>query len=110
TFREFGPIMVEVRDGDDRIGWGEGLSSPGPSSSAFCRERAAAIVGMDIAEAKSIVCCPWSYRQSRARALQTALEMLEGAFVAADWPREVVTSRPLIDRATSTHAHQAPRS
>ena len=28
TFNEFEPIIVEARDGDGRIGWGEGHISP----------------------------------------------------------------------------------
>ena len=53
TFTEFEPIIVEVRDGDGRIGWGEGHISPGSSSEtreggwAFCREHAAALIGKD---------------------------------------------------------------
>jgi L-alanine-DL-glutamate epimerase-like enolase superfamily enzyme len=51
TFDEFEPIIVEVRDSDGTIGWGEGHISPGSSSETpeggwtFCREQAAAIVG-----------------------------------------------------------------
>ena len=61
TFTEFEPIIVEVRDGDGRIGWGEGHISPGSSSEtreggwAFCREHAAAIIGKDTIEAKAII-------------------------------------------------------
>src|SRR5207248_1428070 len=53
TFTEFEPIIVEARDADGRIGWGEGHISPGSSSEtreggwAFCREQAAAVVGKD---------------------------------------------------------------
>ena len=31
TFTEFEPIIVEVRDSDGRVGWGEGHISPGSS-------------------------------------------------------------------------------
>src|SRR5438270_4677181 len=61
TFTEFEPIIVEVRDSDGRIGWGEGHISPGSSSEtreggwAFCREHAAAVVGKDTAAAKAFV-------------------------------------------------------
>src|SRR6266576_1411669 len=61
TFTEFEPIIVEVRDSDGRIGWGEGHISPGSSSEtreggwAFCREHAAAIVGKNTTEAKATV-------------------------------------------------------
>ena len=56
TFTEFEPVIVEVRDADGRIGWGEGHISPGSSSEtreggwAFCREHAAEIVGKDACE------------------------------------------------------------
>src|SRR5215813_6701559 len=44
TFTEFEPIIVEARDADGRIGWGEGHISPGSSSEtreggwAFCQK------------------------------------------------------------------------
>ena len=47
TFDEFEPIIVEVRDCNGRIGWGEGHISPGSSSEtreggwAFCNDHAA---------------------------------------------------------------------
>ena len=53
TFTEFEPIIVEVRDGDGRVGWGEGHISPGSSTETreggwtFCREHAAAVIGKD---------------------------------------------------------------
>src|SRR5713226_4529479 len=61
TFTEFKPIIAEVRDGDGRVGWGEGHISPGSSREtreggwSFCREQAAAIVGKDTNEAKAII-------------------------------------------------------
>ena len=60
TFTEFGPIIVEVRDSDGRVGWGEGHISPGSSREtreggwAFCCEHATAVVDKDTKEAKSI--------------------------------------------------------
>src|ERR1044071_1083915 len=68
TYTEFEPIIVEVRDDDGRVGWGEGHISPGSSSEtpaggwAFCREHAQAVVGKDTAEATAMI---------------TAIEMLE---------------------------------
>src|ERR1700757_1238132 len=53
TYTEFEPIIVEVRDDDGRVGWGEGHISPGSSSEtreggwAFCREHAQALAGKD---------------------------------------------------------------
>jgi L-alanine-DL-glutamate epimerase-like enolase superfamily enzyme len=83
TFTEFEPIIVEVRDGDGRIGWGEGHISPGSSSEtrengwAFCREHAAAIVGKDTTEAKAIVAANVNASKVAATAVLTAIEMLE---------------------------------
>jgi L-alanine-DL-glutamate epimerase-like enolase superfamily enzyme len=84
TFTEFEPIIVEVRDSDGRTGWGEAHISPGSSSEtreggwAFCREYAAAIIGKDTAEAKSLVATHAAASKVAATALLTALEMLEG--------------------------------
>jgi L-alanine-DL-glutamate epimerase-like enolase superfamily enzyme len=84
TFNEFEPIIVEVRDGDGRIGWGEGHISPGSSSEtrdggwAFCQDHAHAIVGKQTEDAKAIVAAGMSDSKVAATALLTAIEMLEG--------------------------------
>ena len=84
TFDEFEPIIVEVRDGDGRVGWGEGHISPGSSSEtreggwAFCNEHAAKIVGMDAADAKAVVAARFEESHVAATALITAIEMIEG--------------------------------
>jgi L-alanine-DL-glutamate epimerase-like enolase superfamily enzyme len=83
TFTEFKPIIVEVRDGDGRVGWGEGHISPGSSREtreggwSFCREQAAAIVGKDTNEAKAIIAANIGASKVAATALLTAIEMLE---------------------------------
>src|ERR1700730_8049144 len=83
TFTEFEPIIVEVRCGDGRIGWGEGHISPGSSREtreggwAFCREYAAAVVGKDTAEAKAVIAANVGASKVAATALLTAIEMLE---------------------------------
>jgi L-alanine-DL-glutamate epimerase-like enolase superfamily enzyme len=83
TFNEFEPIIVEARDGDGRIGWGEGHISPGSSSETreqgwtFCREHAAAVVGKITSEAKAIIAANVSASKVAATALLTAIEMLE---------------------------------
>src|SRR5215510_519803 len=83
TFTEFAPIIVEVRDSDGRIGWGEGHISPGSSTEsreggwAFCCEHAAAVVGKDTQDAKTVVCANASASKVAATALLTAIEMLE---------------------------------
>ncbi len=84
TFTEFEPIIVEVRDGDGRVGWGEGHISPGSSREtreggwAFCREHAAAVVGKDTKDAKATIAADVAESKVAATALLTAIEMLEG--------------------------------
>src|SRR6267142_2192589 len=84
TFDEFEPIIVEVRDNEGRVGWGEGHISPGSSSEtrdggwAFCNRHATKIVGIDSADAKAIVAAHWEDSHVAATALLTAIEMLEG--------------------------------
>jgi L-Ala-D/L-Glu epimerase len=84
TFTEFEPIIVEVRDGDGRVGWGEGHISPGSSSETrdggwtFCREHAAAVIDKDSSEAKAIIARDVAASKVAATALVTATEMLEG--------------------------------
>ena len=83
TFTEFEPIIVEVRDGDGRVGWGEGHISPGSSSETreggwtFCREHASVIIGKTTVEAKAVVAQHASASKVAATALLTAIEMLE---------------------------------
>jgi L-Ala-D/L-Glu epimerase len=83
TFTEFEPIIVEVRDVDGRVGWGEGHISPGSSREtrdggwAFCREHAAAIAGKDTGSAKATVSANADASRVAATALLTAIEMLE---------------------------------
>jgi L-alanine-DL-glutamate epimerase-like enolase superfamily enzyme len=83
TFTEFEPIIVEVRDSDGRTGWGEGHISPGSSREtrdggwAFCREHAAAVIGKDTRDAKSIISARAGASKVAATALLTAIEMLE---------------------------------
>jgi L-alanine-DL-glutamate epimerase-like enolase superfamily enzyme len=84
TFNEFEPIIVEVRDSDGLVGWGEGHISPGSSSEtrdggwAFCRKHAVAIVGKQTEDAKATVAAGMSDSKVAATALLTAIEMLEG--------------------------------
>src|SRR5215475_3729278 len=84
TFTEFEPIIVEVRDGDGRVGWGEGHISPGSSSETrdggwtFCREHAAAVFGKGSGEAKAVIGRDVAASKVAATALLTAIEMLEG--------------------------------
>jgi L-alanine-DL-glutamate epimerase-like enolase superfamily enzyme len=83
TFTEFEPIIVEARDADGHIGWGEGHISPGSSSEtreggwSFCREHAAAVVGKDTTAAKAAIAADLDASKVAATALLTAIEMLE---------------------------------
>jgi L-Ala-D/L-Glu epimerase len=83
TFTEFEPIIVEARDADGRIGWGEGHISPGSSREtreggwAFCQEHAAAVVGKDTTAAKATIAANMGASKVAATALLTAIEMLE---------------------------------
>src|ERR1700756_2913519 len=83
TLTEFEPIIVEVRDDDGRVGWGEGHISPGSSRETreggweFCRQHAAAIVGKDTSAAKAAIAANMSASRVAATALLTAIEMLE---------------------------------
>src|SRR5262245_42707490 len=82
TFTEFEPIIVEARDTDGRIGWGH--ISHGSSRGAcgggwdFCREQAAAAVGKDTVQAKTMIAANLDASKVAATALLTAIEMLEG--------------------------------
>src|SRR3954453_21545687 len=83
TFTEFEPIIVQVRDSDGRIGWGEGHISPGSSVETreggwkFCQEHAAAVIGKDTRDAKAIIAANIGVSKVAATALLTAIEMLE---------------------------------
>jgi L-alanine-DL-glutamate epimerase-like enolase superfamily enzyme len=83
TFTEFEPIIVEARDGDGRVGWGEGHISPGSSHEtreggwAFCQEHAAAVVGRDTTSAKAMIAANMGASKVAATALLTAIEMLD---------------------------------
>ena len=83
VFREFEPIVVEVRSADGGVGFGEGHISPGSSSEtreggwAFCREHAERIAGKSTAEAKRAIAGAMARSKVAATALLTAIEMLE---------------------------------
>src|ERR1051326_4441273 len=83
TFNEFEPIIVEVRDSDGRVGWGEGHISPGSSRETreggwtSARDHAAAAVGRDTTEAKAAIAANVDASKVAATALLTAIEMLE---------------------------------
>jgi L-alanine-DL-glutamate epimerase-like enolase superfamily enzyme len=112
TFTEFEPIIVEVRDADGRVGWGEGHISPGSSSETreggwtLCREHAAAIVGKDTREAKAMVAAHIETSKVAATALLTAIEMLE-SHPLLEIEREV--RLPLLTPFNSSTPHEIER-
>src|SRR5580704_17116432 len=71
TFTAFEPIIVEARDADGRVGWGEGHISPGSSSEtrdggwAFCRAQAEKMVGSDTHAAKAAVAADMAASKGR---------------------------------------------
>ncbi|MDC0033239.1 mandelate racemase [Alphaproteobacteria bacterium] len=83
VYEDFEPIIVEARDTDGRIGWGEGHISPGHTFETidggweFCRNCADKAIGMAPAEAKAAVAARVPESPVAASALVTAFEMLE---------------------------------
>ncbi|MEE8279269.1 MAG: enolase C-terminal domain-like protein [Alphaproteobacteria bacterium] len=83
VYEDFDPIVVEARDKDGRVGWGEGHVSPGYSHEtiegawAFCREHAEKMIGKDADAAKAHVIPSIPASPVAASALITAIEMLE---------------------------------
>ena len=84
TFESFEPILVELRDDDGRIAWGEQHISPGSSEEtreggwAFAQEMAGKILGQEANAAKAAVLARAEKSKVAATALVSAIEMLEG--------------------------------
>lgn len=84
VYEDFEPIIVEARDSDGRIGWGEGHISPGHTFETidggwnFCRDCAAGAIGAAVSDAKASIAARVPESPVAASALVTALEMLEG--------------------------------
>lgn len=84
VYEDFDPILVEARDADGRVAWGEGHISPGYSDETvaggweFCQQFAARMVGQTVEAAKAIAESGVVQSPVAATALVTAMEMLEG--------------------------------
>ncbi|MEK9723097.1 MAG: mandelate racemase/muconate lactonizing enzyme family protein [Rhodospirillaceae bacterium] len=96
TFDSFEPLIVEVRDADGRVGWGEQHISPGSSVETrdggwvFACEMATALAGAEADDAKRQVQARAVESKVAASALVTAIEMLEGApALAKDGPHRL---------------------
>ncbi|MGH6948119.1 MAG: mandelate racemase/muconate lactonizing enzyme family protein [Kiloniellales bacterium] len=85
TFETFEPLLVELRDGDGRRGWGEAHISPGSSSEtreggdALARALAPRLVGQKTAAAKREIAAHLEDSKVAASAFMAAVEMLEGS-------------------------------
>jgi L-alanine-DL-glutamate epimerase-like enolase superfamily enzyme len=83
VYEDFEPIIVEARDHDGRIGWGEGHISPGHTFETidggweFCRDCAEGAISQPVADAKATIAARVPDSPVAASALVTALEMLE---------------------------------
>ena len=83
TFTEFEPIIVEVRDSDGRVGWGEGHISPGSSRETREGGWATAVVDKDTKEAKSIAGEFNGFLKPKARLFAEPLRFAAGELVLA---------------------------
>lgn len=85
TFESFEPLIVEVRDVDGNVGWGEQHISPGSSAEtrdggwSFAERMAAQIVGGDAEAGKRHVLAHAAASKVASTALVTAIEMLQRA-------------------------------
>jgi L-alanine-DL-glutamate epimerase-like enolase superfamily enzyme len=83
VYEDFEPIIVEARDADGRIGWGEGHISPGHTFEtidggwAFGCACAKGAIGIAVADAKTAITDRVPESPVAASALVTALEMLD---------------------------------
>jgi len=84
VFNEFDPIVVEVRDRDGRVGWGETVISKGYTNESqeggwrFCTGMAEHLVGSTAAQAKAALAPHIDENSHACSILMTALEMIDG--------------------------------
>lgn len=111
VYDDFEPIIVEARDSDGRIGWGEGHISPGHTFETidggweFCRTCSEAAIGKGVTGAKDEIAARVPESPVAASALVTALEMLNG-HSALDLDSDV--SLPLLTPFHSTDPADFP--
>lgn len=83
TYTALEPILVEMRDEEGRVGWGEAYIPAGASFETadsgweFCRQHAAKILGRTTREAKALIDAVVPTAPFAATAMLTALAMLE---------------------------------
>ena len=111
VYDDFEPIIVEARDADGRIGWGEGHISPGHTFETidggwdFCRDCGDKAIGAAAPEAKAAIAARVPESPVAASALVTALEMLEAHPVLT---LEADVSLPLLTPFHSTDHADIP--
>lgn len=113
TIRAFDPIVVEIRDSDGRVGWGEALISPGYTDETregawdFVVEHGRAVRGLSIRSAIERVTASVASSPGAASALLSALDMLGRHPVLADAsPRTVPLLVPLQSDDTGALAEE----
>jgi len=84
TYITFDPYIIEVRDTDGRIGWGEAHIPEGYSKKEtpdvgwqFCREFSQKVIGLNTDKAKDAIRAQSNSSPMAATALVSAIEMLE---------------------------------
>ena len=106
VFHHFEPIVVEMRDGDGRYGFGEAIISEGYSHETlegglrWCRDAAPCLVGRSVGEARALLEPGIADFPSAASTLLSALDVLDG-HPLLDVP--VTTRIPLLN---PVHSHE----
>lgn len=83
VYTEFEPVIVEARDEEGRVGWGEAHIPTGSSFETadsgwkFCRDRAPDLLGKSISAAKRLLDEILYSAPNATTAMMTAIEMLE---------------------------------
>jgi o-succinylbenzoate synthase len=89
VYHEFDALVVEARDNDGRVGWGEAVirfgygSETADGGTAFCTAIAPSLVGRSTEVAKQTLAPTIAANPQAATALIAALEMLEGSELLA---------------------------
>ena len=106
-FHHFDPIVVEMRDTDGRVGWGEADIHPGYSDETpesgwrYCREMAGRLVGREAREVEPLLGPTLAANSHAASVLVAAAEMIDG-HPALDLPDETIV--PLLTPLNATAA------
>src|ERR1700747_3737038 len=81
VFRDFEPIVAELRDSDGHVGWGEAEITPGYANEtpaggwAWCRATAERLVGLEVSAARAVIAHEIGANPHAASVLMSALDM-----------------------------------